>query len=142
LDEVFKDYDHEKWSESDTRSKFIDFVLTEVCQIPETLIRREFHKAKVGYLDYLITADPFTVVVEAKRSTVQLVRGAIKSGVHRLGTLFATNPKLREHALQVAAYGSTKGSPLVALTNGKTWIIFEPYRKATDFDDLQALEPV
>src|SRR5690606_30378903 len=35
--------------------------------------------------------------------------------------------------------GSTKGSPLVALTNGKTWIIFEPYRKATDFDDLQAL---
>lgn len=139
IEKLFVSYDQEKWSEADTRSKFIDYVLKEVCQIPESLIRREFHKGKVGYLDYLILADPFKVVVEAKRSTVDLIKGAIKSGVYKLGTLFATNPKLREHATQAAMYGAANGAPVVVLTNGRTWVMFEPYRKATDFDDLQAI---
>ena len=60
------DFEKEDWTESDTRSKFIDRLLIDCLGWQESDIRRELSKCK-GRLDYRLSTTIPCVVVEAKK---------------------------------------------------------------------------
>lgn len=143
LTEAFATFDSDKWSEADTRSKYIDYVLIDTCGISEGSIRREVHNANSGkrcYLDYLVEVSGVRAVVEAKRSTVALLENTkAHHGYRTLGKLLEENPDLKEHVAQVRNYAMNMGAIYCILTNGRQWILFRTFRDNVEVGDLQAV---
>ena len=113
------DFENEDWTESDTRSKFIDRLLVDCLGWDETDIRRELSKCK-RRLDYhLSTTRPY-VVVEAKRAQERIpaLRGQPRYRV-RIATLLKSHPSIKKHLDQLAGYCHSFSIPFGILTNGQ-----------------------
>ena len=143
----FESHLHEIETEQDARLQIINRILTEVLGWPFRDIRTEPHSDS-GYTDYLISSSGTRCfVVEAKRVGHLLV-----------DTL---NPKFSQYKVGGAAISSAfpgvqqavkycvdHGVNYAALTNGLSWIAFQPFpangqsykeRQAFVFPDLQSI---
>jgi hypothetical protein len=114
----------EEWTESDTRSKFIDTLLIDCLGWSEPAIKRESAQKKLR-LDYILSTTQPAMVVEAKRAGVDLAV-AKQKGPRRLKltNLIKANPGLTEAIQQVAEYCWNWSSPIAVLTNGRALITF------------------
>lgn len=118
-----------KASEADTRVKFIDRVLKEVCLWPESELSREDH-VDSGYTDYQLKVRNYPiVVVEAKREGIsfELPIGST-SRSPKLNRAILTNQDIKKAIVQVRQYCDDQGVKFAIATNGYTWIIFRAIR--------------
>jgi len=111
-------YTDEDISESDTRSKMIDFLLIEALGWNESNIRREPH-CKVGYIDYVLKLDNFQFVVEAKKKLVKFSL-PIRGRRHKLNSLYKENSAVID---QIRGYLLERGLTHGVITNGEQFII-------------------
>lgn len=118
-----------KASETDTRVKFIDRILKEVCLWPEAELSREDH-VDPGFTDYQlkIRGTPL-VVVEAKREGISFVlpSGAASTSL-RLNGAIMTDSAVKAAITQVRQYCDDEGIKFAIATNGYSWIIFRAIR--------------
>jgi hypothetical protein len=114
----------EVWTETDTRSKFIDTVFRDCLGWHESDIHRELTKGD-DRLDYRLSTSVAALVVEAKRTTIELPTVKQK-GLRRvkINKLLVASPSLKGPIEQVAGYCHQWSAPLAVLTNGVTYIIF------------------
>lgn len=131
ITEQFKEFVSQKGrvSEADTRVKFIDRVLKEVCCWPEPALSREDH-VNVGYSDYQLTMrDVPLVAVEAKREGIAFV---LPTCTHarfaQLNGAMMTDAEVKKVLYQVRKYCDDGGIKFAVATNGYTWIIFRAIR--------------
>ncbi len=116
--------DSEDWTESDTRSKFIDRVLIDCLGWSEDDIRRELSSDRKR-LDYLLSTTRPVMVVEAKKAAKEFpVLHEAKVLRCQMKRMLKTNPGLKEPLKQVVEYCRRFSTPLAVLTNGKTYITF------------------
>jgi len=114
----------EDWTESDTRSKFIDTVLINCLEWSESDIRRELSSDKKR-LDYLLSTTRPTLVVEAKKAKVDFPTfKSHRYAVSRIYNILKSNPSFKDPMTQVADYCWRFSAPLAVLTNGKTYVFF------------------
>ncbi|MBK6541119.1 MAG: hypothetical protein IPG10_07535 [Flavobacteriales bacterium] len=111
-------YQSADMTESDTRSKVIDSIFTDVLGWSEDDIQREQFNDN-GYYDYRISAPGFSFIVEAKRNFAELKLPSKATSV-KLQTLLAGN---REVIDQVRGYIGDNGLTYGIITNGRQFII-------------------
>jgi hypothetical protein len=126
-------------SETDTRVKMIDRVLTEILGWPEADISREDHvtlpqeeEDKSGYIDYTLAlhGHPY-VAVEAKKEGVTFtLPHRLQDRRYTLDGALVTDPGVRKAVLQVRRYCDEAPVPIkyAIATNGYTWIVFRAVR--------------
>ncbi|WP_132055591.1 AAA family ATPase [Pseudocnuella soli] len=109
-------------SESDTRSKLIDYLLIKVLGWTEEDIRREGH-VDSGYYDYKISIPGIHFIVEAKRQFKEfsLPKNHKKAS---LKALYKSNKALID---QIRNYGLDVGIPYGILTNGYQIILLKVF---------------
>jgi hypothetical protein len=118
-----------KVSEADTRVKFIDRILKEVCLWPEDQVSREDH-VDSGYTDYQLKVRRAPlVVVEAKREGIafELPQGSA-SRSPKLSGAITTDEAVKKVILQVRQYCDDQGIKFAIATNGYTWVVFRAIR--------------
>ena len=106
-------------SESDTRSKVIDFILKDILGWKEENIQREEH-IDHGYYDYRLDISGFRMVIEAKRLYKDF---QLPNTTHRkckLGTIYKENEEVIK---QIREYLDDLGCDTGVITNGKQFII-------------------
>jgi hypothetical protein len=117
-------------SETDTRAKLIDKVLTLVCGWPEGGIAREEH-VDSGYIDYSLRVQTRRyVAVEAKKEGLSFTfpeTTAHKS--LKLSGALVTDKEIASAINQVRAYCDDVGIRYAVATNGYAWIIFRAIRE-------------
>lgn len=114
----FVKYREEDLTESDTRSKIIDKLFTEVLDWDENSIDREGYVVD-GYYDYLFSIAGFQFIVEAKRNFVDFVIPNNHKSV-TVGTFAKGNKDVID---QVRRYLFEKGLQYAVITNGHQFII-------------------
>lgn len=116
--ERYDSFKSEDLTESDTRSKLIDFILIDVLGWSETDISREGH-IDSGYYDYKISIAGFNMVLEAKR---QFKDFTIPDGVKhaKLSTLYKENKEVID---QIKGYLVDLGQNIGVITNGHQFLI-------------------
>lgn len=114
----FDSYKNEDLTESDTRSKLIDYLLINVLGWSEEDIRREGH-VDSGYYDYVVEIAGVNLVIEAKRQFKDLV---LPKGTHhsKLSTLYKENETVIN---QIRGYLDDLGQDIGIITNGHQFII-------------------
>lgn len=112
---TFKDED---LTESDTRSKLIDFLLKDVLGWAEEDILREGH-VDSGYFDYRISIAGFNMVVEAKRQFQDFVLPCSSRRV-QLSTIYRENKEVID---QIRGYLDDLGQDIGVVTNGRQIIL-------------------
>jgi GTPase SAR1 family protein len=105
-------------SETDTRSKIIDFLLIEVLGWNEKQIKREGH-SQAGFYDYKISIPGFHFVVEAKKNFVEL-KLPVKHKTVTLNTLLKSN---KDVITQIRNYLFEESLQYGVITNGHQFII-------------------
>jgi len=118
----------EDWTEADTRSKFIDTILIDCLGWTEADIRRE--RSSDGLrLDYLLSVTRPVLVLEAKRAAFDFkVISAHSPRRVSISSFLRANPAMKEPLGQVATYSWNWSAPYAALTNGKTYLVFQGTR--------------
>lgn len=114
----FENYKNQDLTESDTRSKIIDVIFTEILDWDEKLINREGHVDN-GYYDYLFSIPRFKFIVEAKREFKDF-KLPVNHKYSSIGTLEKNN---KEDIKQVRHYLFEKGLQSAVITNGHQFII-------------------
>lgn len=116
-------------SESDTRAKLIDRVLTEVCGWPETAIAREEHVDR-GYIDYsLLVQTRRYVAVEAKKEGISFTFPTTTHKTLKLSGPLLTDRPIAEAVAQVRGYCDDAAIRYAIATNGYAWIVFRAIRE-------------
>lgn len=114
----------EDWSESDTRSKFIDTVLKDCLGWEEQDIIRELSRDGSRF-DYRLSTTRPIMIVEAKRASKSFSINTKNKPYHiKIKTLLKGNVGLSEDISQVQEYCKTWSVPIAVLTNGCSYIIF------------------
>ena len=118
-------------SESDTRAKLIDRVLSDVLQWPEASVSREDH-VESGFIDYTLSLrDRPYVAVEAKREGHSFVLP--DKPLHRytlqLDGALTTDATIKSAIEQVRSYCDEGGIRYAVATNGYSWIVFRAIRE-------------
>jgi hypothetical protein len=135
-------------TEQDARFRITNRVITSVLGWPWEDVETEPPTAS-GFIDYLLkSAGQAKLVIEAKRTSTQLVDTAYqKVRAYRLAG--ASLKSSAEGIQQARDYCIDKGTPYAALTNGLAWVVFQAYRsdgrpysetKAIVFPNLEAVE--
>jgi hypothetical protein len=134
------DINSEDWTESDTRSKFIDTILIGCLGWEESDIRREKYKDS-DRLDYLLSTNRPILVIEAKRSSkaFPINKAPIRYKIE-IKTMLKANPDLKQDFDQVGEYCRKWSVPIAVLTNGRTYIIFIAVR--TDGVPIEEAEAI
>jgi len=109
-------------TESDTRSKLIDILLTEVLGWEEPDIRREGH-VDSGYYDYRISIPGIHFIVEAKKQFNEF----ILPSHHTKTTIKAILKSNEDVLLQIRNYALDEGIPYGVITNGYQFIILKTF---------------
>lgn len=121
LNKLISDYSTYKtkdMSESDTRSKVIDFIFKDVLGWNEIDITRE-EKVDTGYYDYLVSTSDFSFIVEAKRDFKKLEL-PIKGTSFNIATIEKGNAEVVK---QIREYISDKSLASGVITNGNQFIV-------------------
>jgi len=123
--EVFKKFkaDYESYkdkdlSESDTRSKLLDFILIDILGWKEPDIEREGY-VKPGYFDYELKTSIFRFVVEAKKKSIEFKLPATGNRV-KIKTLKKGNEEVID---QVREYVVKRNLLYGVISNGHQFII-------------------
>lgn len=106
------------YSESDTRSKDIDFLLKDILNWKEENIRREGH-GETGFFDYKISLNNFKFIVEAKKTHHEL-KLPVKGRKHKLKSIVKQN---QEVFTQIRGYILDCSLSYGIITNGYQFII-------------------
>jgi len=115
---IFEKYRSEDITESDTRSKLIDFLLREVLGWDESNIDREGHTQQ-GYYDYKIKIPGFHFVVEAKKNFDEFKLPNRNSHIS-INTLRNSNSEVID---QIRKYIFEENIQYGVVTNGHQFII-------------------
>lgn len=105
-------------SESDTRSKLIDFMFKDVLGWAEEDILRE-ESVDSGYYDYKFSTSDFAFIIEAKKNFASFLLPE-KHRMVTLGTLYKENKEVID---QIRRYLFDKGLAFGIITNGHQYII-------------------
>lgn len=116
---VYEEYKEKDLSESDTRSKIIDYILIEILGWLETDIQREGH-VDSGYYDYKISLSGINIVVEAKRQFKEFILPNQSKKSCSLKSIYNEN---KEVVNQIRGYLDDIGCDTGIITNGKQFII-------------------
>lgn len=115
---IYEDFRLQDLSESDTRSKILDYILIKVLGYEEYDITREGY-TEPGYYDYKISLPNFQFIIEAKKdySDLKLPTKHFKT---KINTLLAGNKDVIE---QIIKYLVGEGVTYGIITNGHQFII-------------------
>ena len=116
--EILKQFGEQQISESDTRSKMIDFLFKDILGWDEQDIERE-RFVKVGYYDYEFSTSIFRFVVEAKKTFVKFILPE-KNNKTKLRTIYNGNKEVID---QIRSYIFNRGLLYGIITNGNQFII-------------------
>ena len=119
-------YDNEALSESDTRSKLIDYVLIDCLGWSEDDIVREERCAENGtFLDYKLSTNMPIIIVEAKKASVDFqIPSSSSQREYKVGGVISSSKKLLETMLQTRDYAISKGITFCCATNGEQFVFF------------------
>lgn len=131
--------EHGAASEADTRVKFIDRVLKEVCGWPETELSREDY-SESGFSDYVLKVrGKGVVVVEAKKEGDAFRLPKDKTNrTYSLDGVLVTEEPIKKAIYQVQRYCSEYGIRFAIATNGYAWIVFRALREDVPWKKGQA----
>ncbi|RZK59570.1 MAG: hypothetical protein EOO91_04785 [Pedobacter sp.] len=118
LETIIASYAKAELSESDTRSKLLDFLIISILGWKEEDILREGY-VSVGYFDYEIRTSGFTFIVEAKKQLVAFSLPA-KGNQVKLKTIYTSNKEVID---QIRGYIFERGLQYGIITNGTQFII-------------------
>jgi hypothetical protein len=116
-------------SESDTRSKFLDYLMTKVFGWPEPEIRREktyVEEDGKKAIDYEIGLSPPFLLIEAKKLPIEfeLPTPERHDFCRSLKGVIKSCPNLNSAILQAREYCDDQGIPFAMVTNGKQFGLF------------------
>ena len=115
----YEEFKTQDLSESDTRSKLIDFIFIDVLGWSESDIKREGHAGK-GFFDYHFKVAGVSFVIEAKREFNDFVLPNTSNRKIQAGTLQKGNEEVID---QIQSYLMELGNDTGIITNGKQFII-------------------
>lgn len=113
-------------SESDTRSKLIDYILIDCLGWnEENNIREERCVESNTYLDYKLSTNMPIVVVEAKKSTIDFdLPVSTTQREFKVGGVISSCKNLLDAMLQARNYAISKGITFCCVTNGHQFAFF------------------
>jgi hypothetical protein len=118
-------------SETDTRVKVIDRILTEVLGWPEGDLSREDH-VESGFIDYTLSlhGHPYVAVEAKKAGNAFTLPHKLVDKRYVLDGAIVTDQNVRKAILQVRQYCDDAPVPIkyAIATNGYTWIAFRAVR--------------
>lgn len=119
-------YFDEKLTESDTRSKLIDFMLKDVLGWKEEdIIREERVIEDNTYLDYKLSTNIPQIIIEAKQSNFDLkIPTSTKQLEFVVGGVLQNSKPLISAMIQARDYAVSKGILFCVVTNGKQYVFF------------------
>ncbi len=120
--QVYNNYIEEDLTESDTRSKLIDYLLINVLGWQEEDIRREGHVSS-GYFDYKVSIPGVHFIVEAKRQFIELKLPKN----HKHATLNSLLSGNKEQIQQIRTYCIDESIPYGVVTNGYQFIFLKAF---------------
>lgn len=115
---VFEQYRNEDISESDTRSKVLDYILKDILGWQEFDISREGF-VREGYFDYELRTSTFNFLIEAKRNFDEFNLPA-KGNEIKLRTLYKSNEDVIN---QIRSYLFERSLQYGVITNGHQFIV-------------------
>ncbi len=121
-----KSYFNEPMSETDTRSKMIDFVLIDVLGWSEDNILREERCLDSGkYLDYKISTNTPRIIIEAKKSSINFdIPTSSNQREYKIGGVIKQCEILTKAINQARDYALSKGIIFCVVTNGHQYVFF------------------
>lgn len=119
---VYQAYTKEDLTESDTRSKLIDYLFINVLGWNEEDIRREGH-VDSGYFDYKVSIPGLYFIVEAKR---QFLEFKLPKN-HKQATLNSLQSGNKEQIQQIRNYCIDESIPYGVITNGYQFIFLRAF---------------
>ncbi len=114
----YEEYHASDISESDTRSKLIDYIFINILGWDEKNIQREGH-VEHGYYDYRFSIPSLHFIVEAKKQLVTLTLPE-KNHIASISTLYPENKEIID---QIRRYLVDEGIAFGIITNGQQFII-------------------
>jgi hypothetical protein len=118
-------------SETDTRVKMIDRILTEVLGWPEADLAREDH-VESGFIDYTLSlhAQPYVAVEAKKEGNAFTLPHKLEEKRYVLDGALMTDQNVKKAIVQVRQYCDDAPVPIkyAIATNGYTWIVFRAVR--------------
>ena len=114
----YEEYHASDISESDTRSKLIDYIFINILGWDEKNIQREGH-VEHGYYDYRFSIPSLHFIVEAKKQLVTLTLPE-KNYIASISTLYPENKEIID---QIRRYLVDEGIAFGIITNGQQFII-------------------
>jgi len=135
-----KEFTRSEWrnlSESDTRSKIIDPLLTTCLNWQESDIAREEH-TDTGYLDYILKVRNRNIlVIEAKRVGKSFTLPITFNFKRRLKVryIISADDLIKKAMLQAQSYCASKGARFAVVTNGDQYIVFEALGTGENWDE-------
>lgn len=105
-------------SESDTRSKILDYLIKNILGWGEDEINREGY-VKEGYFDYEIRSSNFNFIVEAKKNLVDFALPT-KGNQAKLKSIYSSNKDIID---QIRGYIFERGLQYGVISNGHQFII-------------------
>jgi len=146
-----QNHERSSLSESDTRSKLIDYILIECMGWAESDITREERCIESGtFLDYKISTNMPIIIVEAKTSSEPLeLPVASQQREYKIGGVLKKCKNTIAAMVQARDYAISKGVTFCCVTNGLQFIFFRSQNqqgvewvehKAIVFRDLQDVE--
>ncbi|WP_291069907.1 MULTISPECIES: hypothetical protein [unclassified Empedobacter] len=125
----------ENESEAQTRFDIIDRIIREVLQWQHGQISVEPHTTGVrdGYIDYLLTAGDFKIIIEAKKYGVSFPSPTKRKRLKVTGTILKAT-EIKNAINQAEDYAKNKKADVVIVTNGNCWCYF-----TTNYSDREKL---
>lgn len=119
-------YDLDNLSESDTRSKLIDNLLINVMGWSEDNICREDYCRDSGnYLDYKLSTNLPTIIIEAKKSSIEFeLPKSTSQRYFKIGGVLQNCKNLMAAIVQARDYAISKGISFCVVTNGREYVFF------------------
>lgn len=117
--EQYENFKKQDLSESDTRSKLIDYLTINILGWEEKDIHREGH-VDSGFYDYKISIAGFTIILEAKKQFNDFVLPTTKKRKTKFNTIYKENKEVID---QIRDYLDDLGCDLGIITNGRQFII-------------------
>lgn len=124
-------------SEAQTRFDIIDRLIKEVLQWEHGQISVEPHTTgfKSGFIDYLLTAGDYKIVIEAKQAGASFPSPTRRKKLKVTGTILGSG-EIKYALEQAEGYARNKGANIVMVTNGTCWCYYTT--EYTDRDKLHA----
>ena len=115
-------------SESDTRSKIIDYILLRILGWEEKNIEREHHQSETGgYVDYILSTARPILLIEAKNANrVYELPGNKNKHCYLAGGVLTEDKNLKKDLHQAKSYAVDSGVGFGCLTNGHQFLFFRP----------------